>query len=816
MRSSRVLALSLALIISVFLAACGGGGGKNTTPTQPLTVISTVLPQATVNVPYNFIFQASGGSGTYTWAITKGTLPKGITFDGQTAVLGGTTTQPGTFNFTIQVTDTPGDTASQAVALNVSGAIGITCNSCFAGTTTLPAGTPGSPYMATFTAVGGIAPYTWSITSGTLPAGLSINASTGTISGTPTTPQAPTTFTIQADDSEVPQSIGTAQITISVFGVSTTSLSSGEIYVAYSQQMMLAGGASPYSWCVMESNGSCDNGSGGALPAGITLAPTCTSTRQTTCAIGGTPTVSGTFNFTVQVTDSETPPAVTTGALSLSIAGIGNGALSGPYVFDFTGYNNGSPVFMAGAFTADGNGNITGGELDFNDGSGEPASGCSGGPQQQLIMAAPSSTYSIGTTGAGLGKLTLVTSAGTYNFTIAIRQDGSGNLIQDNTDPATRGSGTIKVQTPNIGTGQLQANFAVGAHGSDPSGNRYVAAGQLSMENGQGDFTGPAFDADEGGTASQHTFAGTLSTTIDPFGRGCFADMTFDGNPHKLPPYVFAYYIVSQNEVDLVSTNPLGGTNNANLARWSLERQIVGATGFNNSNLATTNVVELQGRDTSGASDVTTGFFTGTGSSSHTCQSGDFDTATFNYDENAGGTLNQGQKVAGQYCIDKNTGRVTLQKFDGIWASTPPVFYLAGNDPGSVVGTDTANSAGTVETQNGSAFTNSAVGGGYWGGTIAPTISAATDSVASLFADGGGNIIGTQFTSAPSGPAGPTNFNWTYNVDTTGHSVVQKGGKTVGILYVVSPTGSIQFQSKFIFLPAGDDPVLNVFLGTKH
>ena len=100
-------------------------------------------------------------------------------------MLGGTATTPGTFKFTVQVIDSKNDTASQALSLIVGGAIEVTCNSCFANTLTLPAGTPNQPYTASFTATGGIAPYTWCIvepsngacdngSGGALPAGLTI------------------------------------------------------------------------------------------------------------------------------------------------------------------------------------------------------------------------------------------------------------------------------------------------------------------------------------------------------------------------------------------------------------------------------------------------------------------------------------------------------------------------------------------------------------------------------------------------------------------------------------------------------------------
>ena len=827
MRSSRILTLSLVLIIGVFLAACGGGGGSknNNNNNQPLVITSTVLPQATINVEYSFVFQATGGSGTYVWAISGGTTPPGMTFNGNEALLSGTATAAGTYKFTVKVTDTPGDTATLDETLVVGGAVGVQCTSCATGSLTLPSGTPGVPYTANFTAVGGIAPYTWCIQepnngpcdngAGILPAGLTVNASTGTISGTPTmATTAPVIFIIQASDSETPTSVGTAEITLTIFGVTTMSLPAGEIYVPYgNQQLTVSGGTAPYSWCVMESNGTCDNGSGGALPPGITLSPTCTSNRQNICTVSGTPTAAGAYNPTIQVTDSETPPAVTTASFSIDIAGIGNSALKGNYVFSFTGYNNGTPVIMAGAFAADGTGNITSGELDLNNGTGEVNGQCAGShnsPQQQTIMAAPSSTYSIGAAGTGLGTMTLVTSAGTYNFTISIRADGSGNLIQDNADPNTRGSGVIKVQTTGVGIGNLQANFALGQFGSDPGGNRYVAAGQITVEDNQGDFTGPVLDVNDNGTGSSHVFAGTLSVDIDSFGRGCFANMSFDHNLNNI--YYYAYYIVSADELVILSTDPLGGTKSANLTLWSLERQLVGATGFNNAALASSNVAALSARDTNGASDVSLGLFVGQGSSTHTCQNMQFDNATFTFDENQGGTLHQQQSTSGQYCVDSTTGRVTLQNFTGAWSAHPPVFYLGGSDPGFVVGTDPVSTAGTIEPQAGSSFTDTTVTGGYWGGSVAPAIPTITDSVTSLYADGNGNMAGTQYTSAPSGPGGPTHLAYTYSVASSGRGVVQNNGQTAGILYVVAES-SFQYQSKFILLPAGNKPALSVFLG---
>jgi hypothetical protein len=816
MKSFRIFALSAsALLICVLLSACGGGGSTPPpTPTAP-TITSTVITQATVNVPYSFYMQASGGSGSYTWAITSGSMPPGLSFNDTTAQISGTPTTPGNYPFTMKVTDSNNLSGSANLTLTVGGAILIDCNSCASGTSHLPAGNPGVPYSATLSATGGIGPYSWCIvesngscdngSGGGLPPGLSIGASTGIISGTPTNPGIPTTFTVQVTDSETIPATAQTSLTVTIIGVGTTTLADGTLYSPYTASVVAVGGLGPYTWTITS----------GQLPPGLSLASgSCINSRSPSCEITGTPTQPGTSQFTVQVSDGETPPAVASAPLQIIVNGAGPGTLKGNYAFSFMGYNgsNSSHVLMAGAFNADGAGNITGGELDLNDGTGETNVRCGGanGPQQQLITTG--STYSIQPNGTG--TMTIVTNAATYNFTIAVRSDGSGTLIQDNTDPATRGSGTIAVQATGVTLSDIEGNFALGITGSDPGGERYVAAGRYNLDDGNGDLSctgGCILDTNDGGSASRHTFAGTLSTTVDSYGRGCFVNLTFDHIANVF--YLYAYYIVSNNELLVISTDPIGGTNNANMTLWTTTRQQVSASGFNNQTLATPTVLELSAQDPNGGdpvSDVTAGLFVGQGTSSNNCSNGQPQAATFTYDENQGGTLNQQQTMQGLYCVDSTTGRVTLSGFNGIWGSplTPPVFYLGGSAPGYAVGTDSGATSGNIEEQQqligGASFTNAAVDGGYWGGTSMPAISAVTDSVALLFADGIGDLTGTQYSSGPGGPGGPTNLSLTYQMGTTGRAVVQQGSNTYGFLYVVSPT-------KFVLLPAGTTPALNIF-----
>jgi hypothetical protein len=179
-------------------------------------VVSTQspLPGATVGVAYSTALQASGGTPPYSWAVTTGSPPTGVSLS-SAGLLSGTPTVAGTSSATYQVTDSASPTpltASASLSITVSGGLAIT-------TTSLPGGTDGVAYTATLVATGGTAPYNWSIISSTgLPDGLTLDPAAGVISGTPTGTSA--SFTIQVTDSA--NATATQQLAISITGGPST------------------------------------------------------------------------------------------------------------------------------------------------------------------------------------------------------------------------------------------------------------------------------------------------------------------------------------------------------------------------------------------------------------------------------------------------------------------------------------------------------------------------------------------------------------------------------------------------------------------
>jgi len=171
----------------------------------------------------------------------------------------------------------------------------------FITTAVLPDGITGQPYSMTLQAIGGKAPYTWSVVQGSLPPGLTQDPATGAISGTPTLAGS-YAFTVQATDSASSSASRAFVIRIADPLVVTTPALPAAVYGgAYNVNLAASGGIPPLVWSLVS----------GSLPSGVVL--------SSSGLMSGTPTTVGTFSFTVRVHDSSSAPQVADRALSISV-----------------------------------------------------------------------------------------------------------------------------------------------------------------------------------------------------------------------------------------------------------------------------------------------------------------------------------------------------------------------------------------------------------------------------------------------------------------------------------------------------------------
>ncbi len=192
---------------SSFTIRVQDAGGQS--DTQPLSITSnlpappnittTTLPGGTVGRAYSQTLQATGGTGTLVWSLSGGSLPAMVDLS-SAGVISGTPTNAGTANFTVRVTDSLNQSDTQALSIAVSAALAITTNN-------LPDAEVDKNYNRTLQRSGGVAPFTWSVTP-PLPSGLSLNASTGQITGKPakdTDGNYNLTFTVRDSSTPTPQ-----------------------------------------------------------------------------------------------------------------------------------------------------------------------------------------------------------------------------------------------------------------------------------------------------------------------------------------------------------------------------------------------------------------------------------------------------------------------------------------------------------------------------------------------------------------------------------------------------------------------------------
>jgi hypothetical protein len=138
---------------------------------------------AVVGSPYTSALTATGGLAPYQFSLQAGSLPPGLALSASTGGISGTPSQAGVFSATFRVQDSSGTGASTSCSIQVSTQGGALSLGCPTG-----AGVVGSPYLAMLPVSGGQPPYTFSVVSGALPAGLALNTQTGSVSGTPSAP----------------------------------------------------------------------------------------------------------------------------------------------------------------------------------------------------------------------------------------------------------------------------------------------------------------------------------------------------------------------------------------------------------------------------------------------------------------------------------------------------------------------------------------------------------------------------------------------------------------------------------------------------
>jgi hypothetical protein len=174
--------------------AVGNYQSKNFSITINVITITTQspLPDGTLGVPYSTTLDADGGVPPYTWSVALGALPAGLSLDELTGEISGTPETKGAYAFIIRALDADGGYGTKSFSLTVNT---VTITSEYL----LPGGTVGKLYSTTLAAAGGVPLYAWSIEAGELPPGLSLNESTGEISGTLDT-EGTYTFTIRVTD----------------------------------------------------------------------------------------------------------------------------------------------------------------------------------------------------------------------------------------------------------------------------------------------------------------------------------------------------------------------------------------------------------------------------------------------------------------------------------------------------------------------------------------------------------------------------------------------------------------------------------------
>jgi hypothetical protein len=541
----------------------------NISAPPPLSITSSgALLGATLNTAYTTSIVTSGGVPPFTWSKTSGNFPPGLTFNTTSGQITGTPTIAGVFQFTLQVVDSaiPPQTATTPAPLS------ITVNGpppLQVTPSVLPVGSVATPYSTAVQATGGVQPYMWTVNSGQLPAGLTLNPASGEISGTPILVSGtPVSFTLGVKDSETTPM--TASRTFSISITQGTANPNSLLHGAYAfffsgfdiQGVVLATGQFTADGSGNISSGTEDMNRVSGTSINATLTGTYslgtdgrgTLTLTATNSTGQKLTViyqmvldsAGNARFFENDTSNTTPPPLPTRGEGIIKPQVGSSFsasnFNGNYAFAFSGQDlTTAPATLAGVVHADGASAFSPGTVDFNDaGLYSPAVPTSGNF---------SSSSTAGRVVANLVFQIPSSAQVTLNFICYFVSPSDLFVIEIDTTDATHPKigGEIVLQNPSVvfDSTVLAGGSVISGSGLDtPSASAFV--GLLASNNSGGATVN--FNQNDAGSISQGALVpGTYLVTTN--GRVKFTGFG------ALGPRMAAAYLTGVNQGFLVGSD---------------------------------------------------------------------------------------------------------------------------------------------------------------------------------------------------------------------------------------------------------------------
>ncbi len=570
-------------------------------------------------------------------------------------------------------------------------------------------------------------------------------------------------------------------VTFSITGsalpvIQTVSFAPGTVGTAYAATSLQAtNGTGPYTWTILS----------GLLPPGMSL--------TSDGILAGTPSAAGSFPITLQATDSamNSGQAQVTITVSFPLEGScgapagQEAALNGEYAFLLEGSDKSGPTAVVGSFTADGTGNVTGGQFDRS----------SIFPTVNLSVDPTASNFTLDSFNRGC--LTLSTSAGVFEYRLSAVRDNSGNAIQGYLiafdSSGVRVQGTFKKQDPTaFATNQINGSYALGVESNLVKYRRFAAIGSFTASGGTVNSgaidTNLTGNIDESGIPVDGTpnypavpmpFTGSYSIGAD--GRGA---MTFALQDTTNTTYSVVAYVVSATELYVMRSGP----QTQPLFAGRIVQQANGP--YSAASLNGTMVRYMGGLSSLGV-----------GSKEELALidvslPGSFSISS---DYNDGGNNNIGFS-GGTYAVDGGTGRVQITGD----INNLPLCYLYGLNQGFCMSTTNLVSFGELLPQTGSPFSSASLNGVFAFGTVqSPSVNGKIQTgAAGVIAPGNLNVL-TDGNAAGSILTLGTLTSPSYFLSSTGTGGLNNGNS---IIYAVSPNLFLAIDEGIV-----TDPTLTVY-----